>query len=90
MNPDLLEDTEACAKFIDGVSKVVDSSFFVRHEAYSRKAFLLTMMHKSMALVAKYTHKEHDYTKAVREITAAMVAEACLVVEKSSYFLISR
>ncbi|KAM1286257.1 hypothetical protein ACFX2J_000330 [Malus domestica] len=31
----LLEDTEACAKFIDGVSKVVDSSFFTRHEAQS-------------------------------------------------------
>lgn len=35
LKPDLLEDTEAYAKFVDGVSKVVSSSFFARRKAQS-------------------------------------------------------
>lgn len=62
----LLEVTEACAKFVGGVSKVVDSSFFTRCEAHSRRSSLLAMMYKFVILAAKYTCMEQDDAKAAR------------------------
>lgn len=32
LKPNFLQDTEVYDKFVDGVSKVIDSSFFVTHE----------------------------------------------------------
>ena len=55
---DLLEDTKVCAKFVDGVSKVIDSSFFARRKAQSRRGSLLAMMQKSVILVVEYTCME--------------------------------
>lgn len=46
LKPNLVEDTKAYAKFVNGVNKVIDSSFFVRCEAYSRRGSLLAMMQK--------------------------------------------
>ena len=44
LKPDLLEEMEACPKFVYGVSKVVNSSFFAKCEAQSRRVSLLAMM----------------------------------------------
>lgn len=68
----MLEDTEACAKFFYGVSKVVDFSFFIRRKTQSQKGFLFAMM----------THMKQDNAKVTKEIVTSMVAEACLAVEK--------
>ena len=44
LKPDLLEDMDACAKFVDGVRKVVCPSSFAKHITQHRRTALLAMM----------------------------------------------
>ncbi|KAM2860022.1 hypothetical protein COP2_025368 [Malus domestica] len=44
LKPDLLEDMDVCAKFIDGVKEIVGPSFFANHAPEYRKTALLAMM----------------------------------------------
>ena len=44
LKPDLLEDTDAYAKFVDGVRKVCFPSSFAKHTTQYRMTDLLAMM----------------------------------------------
>lgn len=82
LKPDLLEDLEACAKFVDGIGKVVNSSSFAKNTVYSCRSSLLIMMQKTMALAAESMCVNQDEAKAAMEMELLMVAKARLVVEK--------
>ncbi|KAM1807244.1 hypothetical protein ACFX11_030289 [Malus domestica] len=44
LKPDLLEDMDICAKFVDGVKKIIGPSLFAKHTSEYRKTVLLAMM----------------------------------------------
>ena len=46
LRPDLLEDMDACAEFVDGVKGIIGPGSFVKHTPEYRRAALLTMMQK--------------------------------------------
>lgn len=47
LKADLLKDLEVCAKFVDGIGKVVDSGSFAKNMVYSCQNSLLVMMQKT-------------------------------------------
>ncbi|KAM2356211.1 hypothetical protein ACFX1X_010706 [Malus domestica] len=44
LKPNLLEDMDLCAKFVDGVNEVIGPSIFTKHTSEYRKIALLAMM----------------------------------------------
>ncbi|KAM1514609.1 hypothetical protein COP1_013840 [Malus domestica] len=53
LKPDLLEDMDICAKFVDGVKEIVAPSFFTKHTSEYSKTALLAMMQKTTILAAE-------------------------------------
>ncbi|KAM2408922.1 hypothetical protein ACFX1X_027890 [Malus domestica] len=54
LKADLLEDLDACTKFVDSVGKViVCSNSFTKHPAYSRRSSPITTMHKTLILASE-------------------------------------
>ena len=53
LKPDLLENMDACAKFVDGVRMVVYPSFFTKHATEFRKITLFAMMQKTAIPTSK-------------------------------------
>lgn len=43
LKPDLFEDMDVCAKFVDGVRKVVCPSFFAKHTIQYKRTALLAL-----------------------------------------------
>ncbi|KAM2984017.1 hypothetical protein FF2_009877 [Malus domestica] len=50
LKPDLLEDIDIYAKFVDGVKEIVGSSLFAKHTSEYRRTALLAMMQKTTIL----------------------------------------
>ena len=46
LKPDMLEDIDIYAKFVDGVKRVVGPSFFAKHTTEYMRTALLAIMHK--------------------------------------------
>ncbi|KAM2489944.1 hypothetical protein PS1_046874 [Malus domestica] len=44
LKPDLLEDMDVCAKFVDGIKEIVGPSLFAKHTPEYKKTALLAMM----------------------------------------------
>ncbi|KAM1461310.1 hypothetical protein ACFX11_045681 [Malus domestica] len=82
LKPDLLEDMDTCAKFVDGVREIVGPSLFAKHTSEYRKAALLSMMQKTTLLAAESMFLDQDDTKAAKEMARTMAAEAYSSVEK--------
>ncbi|XP_050125622.1 uncharacterized protein LOC126602809 [Malus sylvestris] len=53
LKPDLLEDMDLCAKFVDGVKEIVGLSLFAKHTPEYRKTALLAMMQKTTILATE-------------------------------------
>ncbi|KAM1486977.1 hypothetical protein ACFX2I_001096 [Malus domestica] len=82
LKPDLLEDMDICAKFVDGVREIVGPSLFAKHTSEYRKAVLLSMMQKTTLLAAESILLDQEDTKAAKEMAKTMAAEAYSSVEK--------
>ncbi|KAM2715785.1 hypothetical protein EV2_045344 [Malus domestica] len=67
---------DVCAKFIDGVGKVVCPSSFAKHTVEYRKTTLLEMMQKMAILAAESMLLDQNDTKAADEVARATAAEA--------------
>ncbi|KAB2617054.1 plastidial pyruvate kinase 1 [Pyrus ussuriensis x Pyrus communis] len=75
LKADLLEDVDACAKFVDSVGKVfVRSDSFAKHLAYSRMSFLIATMHKTLILAAKSMRVNQDAVKCAKEAEVLEIA----------------
>ena len=64
LRPDLLEDMDACAKFVDGVKGIIGPGSFVKHTPEYRRAALLTMMQKTTILAAESMVLDQEDIKA--------------------------
>ena len=82
LKPDLLEDMDACANFVDGIKGVIGPGSFVKHTPEYRKAALLTMMQKTTILAAESMVLDQEDTKAAKEMARSMAAEAYSSTEK--------
>ncbi|TQE00430.1 hypothetical protein C1H46_013938 [Malus baccata] len=82
LKPDLVEDMDACAKFIDGVRKVVYPSSFAKHTAEYRKTALLAMMQKTTILVAESMLLNQEDTKVAKKVAKVMAIEAYYSADK--------
>ena len=82
LKPDLLEDMDACANFVDGIKGVIGPGFFVKHTPEYRRAALLTMMQKTTILAAESMVHDQEDTKAAKEMARSMAAEAYSSTEK--------
>ncbi|KAM0960086.1 hypothetical protein ACFX2I_025085 [Malus domestica] len=57
LKADLLEDINACAKFVDSVEKVViQSNSFAKRPNYSMRSSQIATMHKTLILAAESMH----------------------------------
>ncbi|KAB2609008.1 methyltransferase PMT18 [Pyrus ussuriensis x Pyrus communis] len=72
----LLEDMNACAKFVDDVRKIVCPSSFVKHTAEYMKTDLLAMMEKMAILAAESMSLNQEDTKVAKEVVKAVAAKA--------------
>ncbi|KAM1243674.1 hypothetical protein ACFX2G_035903 [Malus domestica] len=69
LKADLLEDIDACAKFIDSVGKVViRSDSFAKRPAYSKRSSLIATMHKTLILVVESMRVDQDAVKCAKEV----------------------
>ncbi|KAB2604408.1 hypothetical protein D8674_039600 [Pyrus ussuriensis x Pyrus communis] len=68
LKPDLLEDMNVCAKFVNGVKGVIGPSFFAKHTTEYRRTVLLAMIQKTAILVAEPILLGQEDTKAIKEI----------------------
>ncbi|KAM1156450.1 hypothetical protein ACFX2B_026954 [Malus domestica] len=75
LKPDLLEDMDVCAKFVDGVKEIVGPSLFAKHTPEYRKTALLAMMQKSTILAAESMFLDQEDTKAAKEMLEAACQE---------------
>ena len=82
LRPDLLEDVDACAKFVDGVKGIIGPGSFVKHTPEYRRAALLTMMQKTVILAAESVVLDQEDIKAAQEVARSMAAEAYSSTEK--------
>ena len=82
LRPDLLEDTDACAKFVDGIKGIIGPGSFVKHTPEHRRAALLTMMQKTAILAAESMVLDREDIKAAQEVAKSMAAEAYSSTEK--------
>ncbi|XP_050139028.1 uncharacterized protein LOC126615257 [Malus sylvestris] len=82
LKPDLLEDMDVCAQFVDGVKEIVGPSLFAKHTPEYRKTALLAMMQKTTILAAESMFLDQEDTKAAKEMARTMAAEAYSSVEK--------
>ena len=73
---DLLEDMDACAKFVDGVRKVVCPSSFTKHTTGYRKTVLLAIIQMTAILVAEYRLIYQEDTKVGKEVVKVVAAKA--------------
>ena len=78
----LLEDMDACAKFVDGVKRIIGPGSFVKHTPEYRRAALLTMMQKTAILAAESMVLDQEDIKAAQEVAKSMAAEAYSSTEK--------
>ncbi|KAM2987670.1 hypothetical protein FF2_007807 [Malus domestica] len=53
LKPDLLEDMDVCANFVDGIKGIVGSSSFVKHTAEHRRIAILALMQKTTILAVE-------------------------------------
>ncbi|KAM1581846.1 hypothetical protein ACFX10_029648 [Malus domestica] len=84
LKADLLEDVDACAKFVDSVGKVViRSDSFAKRPAYSRRSSLSATMHKTLILEAKSIRVDQDAIKCAKEAEVALVAQLRSAVENT-------
>ena len=68
LKADLLENVDACTKFVDNIGKVVVcSDSFAKLHAYSRRSSLLARIHKTLIMVAESMRVDHDAVKCVKE-----------------------
>ena len=82
LKPDLLEEMDACTKFVYGLRKVVCPSSFAKHTAEYRKTTLFAMMQKTTILAVEFMFLDQEDTKAAKEVVKAMAAEACSSADK--------
>ncbi|KAM2959910.1 hypothetical protein FF1_029668 [Malus domestica] len=81
LKADLLEDVDACAKFVNNVGKVVIRlDFFAKHPTYSRRFSLIATMHKTLILAAESMCVDQDAIKYAKETEVALVAQLRLAV----------
>ena len=76
LKPDLLDDVDACAKFVDDVRKVVYPSFFAKHTTEYGKTALLAMMQKTAISAAESMPLDQEDIKAAKEVAKVVAAEA--------------
>ncbi|KAM1002636.1 hypothetical protein EV1_002957 [Malus domestica] len=68
LKANLLEDVDACTKFVDSVGKVVvRSDSFAKHPTYSRRSSLIATMHKTLILAAEFMRVDQDAVKCAKE-----------------------
>ncbi|KAB2603643.1 S ribonuclease [Pyrus ussuriensis x Pyrus communis] len=80
---DLLEDVDACAKFVDSVGKVVIySNSFAKRPTYSRRSSLIAIMHKALILAPESMRIDQDAIKCAKEVEMVLMAQLRSVVEK--------
>ncbi|KAM1058291.1 hypothetical protein ACFX2A_032138 [Malus domestica] len=82
LKPDLLEDMDICAKFVDGVKGIVRPSLFSKHTLEYRKTALLAMMQKTTILAVESMFLDQEDTEAAKKMARTMAAEAYFLVEK--------
>ncbi|KAM1602848.1 hypothetical protein ACFX1Z_029518 [Malus domestica] len=88
LKADLLEDVDACAKFVDSFGKVIiRSDSFAKRPAYSRRSSLIATMHKTLILEAKSMRVDQDAVKYAKEVEVALVAQLCSAVENTEKFI---
>lgn len=68
LKADLLEDIDACAKFVHSVGNMICLDSFVKNPAYSRKFFLLATMYKNLIMVVEYMCIDQDAIEDAKEI----------------------
>ncbi|KAM1241592.1 hypothetical protein ACFX2J_046776 [Malus domestica] len=83
LKPDILEDMDVYAKFVDSIKGVVYLSSFVKHMTEYRMTALLAMMQKTTILAAKSMLINQENTKATKGVAKTMAAEAYSSVEKT-------
>ncbi|KAM2599611.1 hypothetical protein TB2_038006 [Malus domestica] len=82
LQPDLLEGNDACAKFVDGVRKVVCPSSFAKHIAEYTKITLLLMIQKMAILAAESMLIDQEDTKVANEVAKVVASETYSSAEK--------
>ncbi|KAM1686180.1 hypothetical protein TB2_033497 [Malus domestica] len=83
LKADLLEDVDACAKFVNNVGKVIirlDS--FAKCPAYSRRSSLIATMHKTLIPAAESMRVDQNVIKCAKEAEVALVAQLHSAAEK--------
>ncbi|XP_050150525.1 uncharacterized protein LOC126625485 [Malus sylvestris] len=82
LKPDLLEDMDVCAKFVDGVKGVIGLSSFAKHTTGYRMTDMLAMMQKVTILAAEFMLLDQEDTKATKEVARIVATEAYSSAEK--------
>ncbi|KAM2022158.1 hypothetical protein ACFX16_044092 [Malus domestica] len=76
LNPDLLEDMDACAKLVDGIRRVVCPSSFAKHTTQYSKTHLFAMMQKTAILAVESMFIDQEDTKAAKEMVTIMAVKS--------------
>ncbi|KAM2461599.1 hypothetical protein PS1_012547 [Malus domestica] len=75
MKTNLLEDIDACAKFVDSVGKVfIRSDSFAKCLAYLRRSSLIVTMHKTLILATEFMHVDKNAVKYAKKAEVALMA----------------
>ncbi|KAM1185201.1 hypothetical protein ACFX2G_014830 [Malus domestica] len=82
LKPDLLEDMDVCAKFVDGIKWIVGPSSFAKHTTGHKRTAILAMMQKTVILAAESMFLDQENTKAAKEVARTVAAEAYSSAEK--------
>ncbi|KAM1216520.1 hypothetical protein ACFX2J_012792 [Malus domestica] len=83
LKADLLEDVDACAKFIESVGKVViHLNSFAKCFAYSMKSSLIAIMYKTLILATGSMRIDQDAVKYAKETEVALVAQLRSAAER--------
>ncbi|KAM2448798.1 hypothetical protein PS1_018960 [Malus domestica] len=79
LKANLLEDVNACAKFVNSVGKVV---IRLNSLTYSMRSSLIATMHKTLILAAEFIRIDQDAIKCAKEAKVALVAQLRSAAEK--------
>ncbi|KAM1764363.1 hypothetical protein ACFX11_003624 [Malus domestica] len=82
LKPELLEDMDACAKFVDDIIGIICPSLFTKYTTKYMKTVLLTMMQKTAILVAESMLIDQEDTKTTKEVAKAVADEDYFYAEK--------
>ncbi|XP_050136170.1 uncharacterized protein LOC126611895 [Malus sylvestris] len=82
LKPDLLEDMDVCAKFVDGIKWIVGPTSFAKHTTEHIRTAILAMMQKTAILAAESMLLDQEDTKATKKVARTVVTEAYSSAEK--------